>query len=120
MLHFPHLPLQAIKCIFRSRHTLGRHTCTHKIFNYHVSYFILYTLYKEEYSDGTHSSVKWSCPNIHDLKNILDKVNLDNILESVCDKRLSSLSDLPLIQLKDECDKLKISKKGKKVSKNSQ
>ena len=59
------------------------------------------------------------CPNIHDLKNILEKIEIDSILETVWDKRLTSLAELPVIQLRDECDKLNLSKKGKKVLCNS-
>ena len=78
---------------------------------------IIYTctsrLYKEEYSDGTHSAVKWNC---HDLKNILDNVDVEKILENVCDKRLSCLSELQVVQLRDECEKLNLCKTGKKVN----
>ena len=77
--------------------------------------YLHFSLYKEEYSDGTHSAVKWKCPNIHDLKNILDKIDLAKILGNVCDKRLTSLGELSVVQLRDECEKLNISKKGKKV-----
>ena len=74
------------------------------------------SLYKEEYSDGSHSGVKWSCPNIHDLKTILDKVDLHRVLDQVCDKRLMPLSHLSVIQLKDdECSKLNLSTKGLKA-----
>ena len=59
--------------------------------------------------------MKWNCPNIHDLKAILDTVEIDKIIGNICDKRLSPLSDLQVVQLRDECEKLNISKKGKKV-----
>ena len=72
-------------------------------------------LYQEERVDGSTSSVKWMCPNIHDLKNILEKVEVDKILETVCDKHLTTLSEIPVIQLRDECEKLNLSKKGLKV-----
>ena len=74
-----------------------------------------FSLYKEQYSDGSNSAIKWSCPNIHDLKDILEKVQIDKILHSICDKRLTSLKDLPVVQLRDECEKLNLSKKGRKV-----
>lgn len=74
-----------------------------------------FRLYKEERTDGSHSAVKWTCPNIHDLKNILDNVQIDRILTNVCDKRLSKLSELQVTQLRDECSKLKLSPKGRKV-----
>ena len=72
-------------------------------------------LYKEERNDGSKSSVKWTCPNIHDLTTILEKVEVDKILDNVCDKRLSDVSQLPVVQLRDECAKLNLSKIGRKV-----
>ena len=74
-----------------------------------------YSLYKEERNDGSQSSVKWTCPNIHDLADILAKVEVDRILDNVCDKRLTNISQLPVVQLRDECAKLNLSKLGKKV-----
>ena len=75
-----------------------------------------FSLYKEERCDGSKSSVKWTCPNIHDLKNILEKLDLDKILNRVCNKRLANLNELGVVQLRDECAKLNLSKKGKKVN----
>ena len=76
---------------------------------------IFFRLYKEERIDGSNSGVKWTCPNIHDLRNILKKVQIDKILMNVCDKRLTNISELPVVQLKDECVKLNLSNKRKKV-----
>ena len=73
------------------------------------------SLYKEERTDGSNSYVKWNCPNIHDLMNILEKVELEQVIGSVCDKRWTEISELPVIQLRDECMKLQLSKNGKKV-----
>ena len=37
---------------------------------YRISFMLIFiSLYKEKHSDGTQSGVKWTCPNIHDLKN---------------------------------------------------
>ena len=74
-----------------------------------------YRLYKEERTDGSNSSVKWSCPNIHDLTNILEYIQIDTILDTVVDKRLTPLVKLPVIQLRDECCKLNLNSKGRKV-----
>ena len=76
---------------------------------------MIFSLYREEQNDGSQSEVKWSCPNIHDLKNILDKVDVRKIINPVCDKRLTAISQIPVVQLRDECEKLKLSKHGKKV-----
>ena len=53
--------------------------------------------------------------NIHDLKNILDRVELDNILSNLCDKRLSAIKELTVVQLREECLNMNLCKKGKKV-----
>ena len=74
-----------------------------------------HSLYKEELSDGSHSGVKWKCPNIHDLVNILEKLKLDLILENVIDKRLTKLDNLSVTQLREECACRNLEKKGKKV-----
>ena len=60
--------------------------------------------------------MKWRCPNIHDLVNILKKLELDLILDTVFDKRLSKLEDLCVIQLREECECLNLDKRGRKVS----
>ena len=77
--------------------------------------FSKFSLYKEEKIDGTNSGVKWSCPSIHDLMNILKNLKLKLILEDVFDKRLTKLEDLPMIQLKDECTSRNLQKSGRKV-----
>ena len=47
------------------------------IFNFlYVGILLMFTYYaqvytKEERIDGSNSGLKWSCPNIHDLMNIL-------------------------------------------------
>ena len=51
----------------------------------------------------TDSAVKWSCPNIHDLINILDRIKLQNILDEECDRRLSDIHHLNVVQLREEC-----------------
>ena len=76
--------------------------------------FIFLSLYQEERTDCSHSAVKWASPNIHDLKNILEKVEIHKILHTVCDKRLSAVDKLPMTQLRDECVKLQLNAKGKK------
>ena len=50
--------------------------------------------------DGSNSAVKWSCPNIHDVTNIFDKIQVDEILDPVVDKRLSNIEDLTVLQLR--------------------
>ena len=75
----------------------------------------LNSLYREERLDGSNSGVKWTCPNIHDLMNILEKVKVDLILDTVFNKRLSKLEDLSVVQLREECAILNIDKKGKRV-----
>ena len=59
--------------------------------------------------------MKWSCPNIHDLVNILEKVKVELILDNVFDKRLSKLDDITLVQLREECAILNLDKKGRKA-----
>ena len=72
-------------------------------------------LYREEKCDGLNSVVKWSTPNIHDLMKILMKIKVDVILDNVVDKRMTKVENLPVIQLRDECEKLDLEKSGKKV-----
>ena len=86
---------------------------THK-FGSHLS-FCLLSLYKEQKIDGTNSGVKWSCPNIHDLMTILDKIKVDCILDSIFDKRLTKVEQLPIAQLREECQCLNLDKNGNKV-----
>ena len=74
-----------------------------------------FRLYKEQKIDGSNSGVKWSCPNIHDLMTILDKIQIDLILENVFDKRLSKLEKLSVVQLCDECQSRNLDKNGSKV-----
>ena len=81
-------------------------------------FYLLFRLYKEEKVDGSSSGVKWSCPNIHDLFNILRSVQVDLILQSVFDKRLVKLENLSVLQLKDECSTRNLEKTGKKVFMN--
>ena len=73
------------------------------------------SLYKEERIDGSNSGVKWTCPNIHDLMSILEKVKVDLILENVFDKCLTKLENLSVLQLREECAILNLNNKGKKV-----
>ena len=73
-------------------------------------------LYREERNDGTQSSVKWSCPNIHNLTHILQRIEVDKILDNSCDKRLSKISDLTVVQLREECAMLNLDKTGNKVT----
>ena len=80
---------------------------------YNLTFFP--SLYKEEKIDGTNSGVKWSCPNIHDLMTILDKVQVDLILENVFDKRLSKLEQLSVLQLREECQQNNLDRCGNKV-----
>ena len=61
------------------------------------------------------SGVKWTCPNIYQLVKILEKVEVDNILLEVFDKRMSKLLDLTVVQLKEECAQRNLSSKGRKV-----
>ena len=75
-------------------------------------------LYKEERSDGSNSSVKWSAPNIHDLMNIFKKIEVDKILDPVFDKQLSLPEELSVVQLREECASLNLSRKGIKVRSN--
>ena len=92
----------------------GRETDVVKyVLNCHVFHI---RLYKEERIDGSNSGVKWSCPNIHDLMNILRKLEIDQILDDVVDKRLSRLEDLLAVQLHEECVCHNLDKKGKKVA----
>ena len=77
--------------------------------------YLYIRLYKEEKIDGTNSGVKWSCPNIHDLMTILDKIQVDLILENVFDKRLSKLENLSVVQLREECQLKNLERKGNKV-----
>ena len=91
--------------------------CTHAkvlIFK-NLSFLFWYSLYKEEKIDGTNSGVKWSCPNIHDLVTILEKLKIELILDNVFDKRLSKLEDLSVAQLKEECQSNNLEKRGTKV-----
>ena len=74
-----------------------------------------HSLYQEERLDGSHTGVKWRCPNIHDLVNILKKIRIELILDNVFDKRMTKLEDLSFVQLREECDCLNLDKKGKKV-----
>ena len=76
---------------------------------------ICFRLYKEERIDGNNSGVKWSCPNIHDLMTILDKIKVDLILDNVFDKRLSKLEKLSVVQLREECQSNNLDKSGNKV-----
>ena len=78
-------------------------------------YRLFLSLYREENNDGTNSGVKWSTPNIHDLMKILLKIKIDLILDNVVDKRMTRVDDLPVVQLRDECEKLNLDKKGNKV-----
>ena len=73
------------------------------------------SLYKQEKIDGSNSGVKWSCPNIHDLMTILEKIPVDNILENVFDKRLSSLDKLSIVQLREECQNNNLQTTGSKM-----
>ena len=75
----------------------------------------IYRLYREEKIDGSNTGVKWSCPNIHDLMNILQKIQVDLILENVFDKRLSKLDQLSVVQLREECQSRNLSRNGSKV-----
>ena len=72
-------------------------------------------LYQEEHTDGSNSSVKWSCPNIHDLMTILQNIKVELILDNVIDKRLAKLEELSVVQLREECTIRNMSKNGKKV-----
>ena len=72
-------------------------------------------MYKEEKIDGSNTGVKWSCPNIHDLIDILENVKVDLILDNVFDKRLSRIEDLSIVQLRDQCASMNLPKTGKKV-----
>ena len=83
--------------------------------DYFYQTFYFCSLYKEEKIDGAHSGVKWTCPNIHDLQNILEKIQIDKILQTVFDKRLMKIEDIPSVQLKEECSLRNLSTKGKKV-----
>ena len=80
-----------------------------------MKYIYFLSLYKEERLDGSNTGVKWKCPNIHDLVNILKKLKLELILDNLFDKRMSKLEDLSVIQLHEECECLNLDKKGKKV-----
>ena len=73
------------------------------------------SLYREERLDGVNSSVKWSCPNIYQLMKILKKVQVENILLDVFDKRMSKIADLTVVQLRDECTSRNLCSKGRKV-----
>ena len=73
------------------------------------------SMYREEKADGSKSGVKWTCPNIHDLVRILDKVKVDLILENVFDKRLTNLEKLTVTQLREECFSHNLDKKGTKI-----
>ena len=73
------------------------------------------SLYREESSDGKQSAVKWTCPHIHDLTNILYKIKVDEIMENSFDKRLSNIADLTVVQLREECAMLNLKKTGNKV-----
>ena len=79
-------------------------------------WFLYFSLYKEERIDGSHSGLKWSCPNIHDLMKILQHIKIDLILERVVDKHLSLLKNLSVVQLREECLQRQLDKSGKKVS----
>ena len=78
-------------------------------------HILVHRLYKEERIDGSNSGLKWSCPNIHDLMNILKHIKVDMILDTVVDKRLSCLKDLTVVQLREECIQRDLDKSGKKV-----
>ena len=65
--------------------------------------------------DGVNSGVKWTCPNIYQLVKILNNVQVDNILNAVFDKRLTKVSDLTVIQLREECLQRGLPNRGKKV-----
>ena len=56
------------------------------------------------------SSVKWKTPNIHDLMNILRQVDIEKIFDSVFDKHVSEISELSVIQLREECSSRNLSK----------
>ena len=59
--------------------------------------------------------MKWSCPNIHDLMTILEKLKLELILDTVFDKRLSTLEKLSVAQLREECQVKNLDRSGNKV-----
>ena len=82
---------------------------------FNVSIFAIIRLYKEEKIDGTNSGVKWTCPNIHDLVTILDKLQIELILDNVFDKRLSKLEAISVVQLREECQQRNLNKSGSKV-----
>ena len=63
----------------------------------------------------TNTGVKWSCPNIHDLMDILTNVKVDLILDNVFDKRLRKLEKLSVVQLREECSILNLNRYGSKV-----
>ena len=81
---------------------------------FHIHMFIG-SLYKEQTIDGSNTGVKWSCPNIHDLMTILDKIQLELILDNVFDKRISKLEQLSVVQLREECQCNNPNKHGNKV-----
>ena len=89
--------------------------------NIHVTHLnmLLVRLYQEEQMDGSSSGVKWRCPNIHDLMEILKKLQIELILDNVFDKRMSKVEDLSVVQLREECVGLSLDKKGKKVNINT-
>ena len=50
--------------------------------------------------------------------NILKKIEIDKILDPVFDKRLSLPEELSVVQLREECASLNLSRKGIKVRLN--
>ena len=73
---------------------------------------LIFRLYTQERIDGTQSSVKWTCPNIHDLINILERIKIANIVDEEFDKRLTRIQDLTVVQLREECALRNLSTKG--------